>query len=154
VATAASPTPTGGATEAVAHGEIDVALVNDAPEHAGVSRIALIVAALLFITGAGNDRLDATIGFADVLTWDLALADRRDPIRRRVEPLAKSMDMAIGVPFEVQSVPMQYRPAGPPCRAAPASCRDAADRCGRPANGAGAAMSGEIGVRKGMTWRN
>jgi len=96
-------------TEAVARGEIDVALVNDASEGAGVSRTALIVEELLFITGAENDRLDATIGFADVLTWDLALAGLRDPIRRRVEQLAKSMDMALRVPFEVQSVPIMKK---------------------------------------------
>jgi LysR family transcriptional regulator, nitrogen assimilation regulatory protein len=95
--------------DALKRRELDVALAYEVPETAGLARTPWLREELLLVTAPAGGSTPApadlpAVTLADALQRDLALADRRDMVRRLVETVAGHAGAQARVAFELHSV--------------------------------------------------
>lgn len=84
--------------------ELHYALTYNTPNEAWFARKALLEEDLLFATSPDQSSGNRTIGFAEAMRTDLALASRQDVVYHLIHDEAARLGVPVNVVYEVQSV--------------------------------------------------
>ena len=90
--------------DAIERNHVDIAFLNNAEDQPWLDRTALLEEDLLLITAPWLAPEGETVGFAEALSFDLALGGRRSVLRRILETEAKRLSMQLRVAYEVHSL--------------------------------------------------
>jgi LysR family nitrogen assimilation transcriptional regulator len=91
-------------TEAVSTGTLQAALVNETAIGPTIEHKALLVEDLLLVTAPANAPATESVTFAEALAFDLAVAPKRDPVRRILEAASELLNVPLKLAYEIQSV--------------------------------------------------
>lgn len=89
--------------ETLTRGETDFILCYDVPDLPHVSRSPILQDDLVLVTLPG-DNMRAPIGFAEILTLDLAMPEDGDTVRTAVVKAARQMKRDVRIAYEVRSI--------------------------------------------------
>ena len=90
--------------EALERRQINISFAWNAPDKAGLDRLALLEEDLLLVTAPGEAGGEGAVSLAEALSHDLAIAGERGVIRNIVQAEARRLALPLRLAYEVHSV--------------------------------------------------